>query len=180
MSLALKTSILVLLISPYCFSQDPMPVLNSSWQRTIQKAQKTSIDATGPARGMTAADKYFQRKAREQRGDPPNDPSLMTEDDRRAVIEKAEQESRMPKTADVLGYSYVTNVRNDSGKTVKVIFWEFRFIEIARPTNVIRRQFLCSVNLKNGDSKELSVFSLLAPSDVIDAESLAKSTDKLF
>ena len=180
MSLALKTSILVLLISPYCFSQDPMPVLNSSWQRTIQKAPKTSIDATGPARGMTAADKYFQRKAREQRVDPPNDPSLMTEDDRRAVIEKAEQESRMPKTADVLGYSYVTNVRNDSGKTVKVIFWEFRFIEIARPTNVIRRQFLCSVNLKNGDSKELSVFSLLAPSDVIDAESLAKSTDKLF
>ena len=51
---------------------------------------------------------------------------------------------------------------------------------IARPTNVVRRQFLCSVNLKNGDSKDLSVFSLLAPSDVIDAESLAKSTDKLF
>src|SRR5215218_6758257 len=137
MSLALKTSILVLLISPYCFSQDPMPVLNSSWQRTIQKAQKTSIDATGPARAMTAADKYFPRKAREQRVDPPNDPSLMTEDDRRSAIEKAEQEFRIPKTEDVRGYSYVTNVRNDSGKTVKVIFWEYRFTEIKRPANVV-------------------------------------------
>jgi hypothetical protein len=180
MSLALKTSILVLLISPYCFSQDPMPVLNSSWQRTIQKAQKPTTDGSGPMRGMTAADKYFPRKAREGRVDPPNDPSLMTEDDRRAAIEKAEQESRMPKSEDVHGFSYLANVRNDSGKTVKVIFWEYRFTEIARPTNVVRRQFLCSVNLKNGDSKDLSVFSLLAPSDVIDAESLAKSTDKLF
>src|SRR5205085_2570048 len=100
MSLALKASILVLLISPYCFSQDPMPVLNSSWQRTIQKTQKPTTDGSGPMRGMTAADKYFPRKAREGRVDPPNDPSLMTEDDRRAAIEKAEQESRMPKSED--------------------------------------------------------------------------------
>ena len=107
-------------------------------------------------------------------------PEEGTIDARSAAIEKAVQESRTPKGEKVVGYSYTATVRNDSGKTVKVIFWEYRFTEIARPTNVVRRQFLCSVNLKKGDKMELSTFSLLGPSDTIDAESLAKSTDKLF
>ena len=86
----------------------------------------------------------------------------------------------MPKASDVSGYNYSASVRNDSGKTVKVIFWEYRFTEIARPSNVVRRQFLCSVNLKKGSRMDLSAFSILAPSDTIDAESLAKLTEKLF
>jgi hypothetical protein len=157
-----------------------MPVVSSSWQRMTVKAQKGGVETTGPARAVTNDDKYFQRKAREQRTDSPNDPNVMTDDARRAAIEKAVQESRTPATEDVNGYSYAANVRNESGKTVKVIFWEYRFIELARPTNVVRRQFICSVNLKNGESKELSAFSTLAPSEVIDAQSLAKSTEKLF
>ena len=71
-------------------------------------------------------------------------------------------------------------MRNDSGKTVEIIYWEYRFTEIANPANVVRRQFLCSVKLKNGASKELPAFSTLGPSEVIDANSLAKSTGKLF
>jgi hypothetical protein len=129
---------------------------------------------------MTNDDKYFQRKAREQRTDSPNDPSVSTEDGRRAALEKAVQESRTPNNVDLAGYSYTANVRNDSGKTVKVVFWEYRFVELARPSNIVRRQFLCSVNLKNGENKELSAFSTLAPSEVIDAESLVYPTEKRF
>lgn len=180
MSILLKTSILVLLISPFCFSQDPMPVLSSSWQRTIQHGQKSEITSTGPVKALTNDDKYFQRKAREARTDITTDPSEMTIDGRSAAMDKAVQESRTPKPNDLNGYSYVANVRNESGKIVKVIFWEYRFVELARPENVVRRQFLCSVSLKSGDTKELPVFSLLGPSDVIDAESLAKSTEKIF
>jgi hypothetical protein len=71
-------------------------------------------------------------------------------------------------------------VRNDSGQTIKVIYWEYSFTEIARPTNTVRRQFLCGLNLKKGGEAELSAFSLLAPSDVIDASSLSKPKEKLF
>jgi len=163
-----------------CVSQDPMPVLSSSWQRTVQKAQLPDASGNMPARAVTADDKYFQRQAREARTDNPNDPDQLTPDARRAAMEKAVQESRAIKTDNVTGYSYLANVRNDSGKTVKIIFWEYRFVEIARPENVIRRQFICSVNLKKGDTKELAAFSLLAPSDVINTESLAKSTEKPF
>ena len=125
-------------------------------------------------------EKNFQRKAREQRTDNPRDPYEDSIDGRSAAIDRAVQESRTPKADDVMGYTYVAEVRNDSGQTVEVIFWEYAFTEIARPTNVIRRQFLCGAKLKNGERKELSVFSLLGPSDALDVESLAKSTGKLF
>jgi hypothetical protein len=133
-----------------------------------------------PVRGVTPENKYFQRKAREERTDITVDPNEMTIDGRSAALEKVVEESRAPKLEDTKGFSYVAEVRNDSGKTVAVVFWEYFFAEIARPTNVTRRQFLCGVKLKNGEKKELSVFSLLGPSDTIAVESLAKSPDKLF
>lgn len=179
MKLLLNTS-LVLLSSFYCFSQDPMPVLSSGWERTTQKARPVDVAPTSPARALLPEDKYFQRKAREQRTDSPMDPNQDSMDARSAAIDKAVQESRTPKTENVSGYSYTAQIRNDSGKTVKIIFWEYRFTEIARPTNVVRRQFLCVGNLKNGEKMDLSVFSLLGPSDTITTESLSRSTDKLF
>jgi hypothetical protein len=95
-------------------------------------------------------------------------------------MDKAIRESRTPKADDLNGYRYVAEVRNDTGKAIAVIFWEYVFTEIARPANTVRRQFLCGIKLKDGDKRELSAFSLLGPSDAIDAESLAKSTGKLF
>lgn len=180
MKLLLNTSILVLLSSSYCFSQDPMPVLSSGWERTTQKARPIDVAQTSPARALLPEDKYLQRKAREQRTDNPMDPNKDSMDARSAAMDKAIQESRTPKTDNVSGYSYTALVRNDSGQTVKVIFWEYLFTEIAHPANVVRRQFLCGVNLKNGEKIGLLAFSLLGPSDTITAESLAKSTDKLF
>jgi hypothetical protein len=180
MSILFKASILVLLVSPYALSQDPMPVVSSSWQRTTQKAQQPTATGQIPARGLTNDDKYFQRKAREGRTDITIDPTETTVDARSAAMERAVQESRVSKADDVTGYSYVAEVRNDSGKTVEVIFWEYRFAEIARPSNVVRRQFLCGTKLKKGEKRQLPAFSLLGPSDAIGVESLAKPAEKLF
>src|SRR5687768_7167002 len=180
MGMLLKASVLVLLISPYCFSQDPMPVLRAGWERTTQRAPKTQTAAGGPAREVTADNKYFQRKAREGRTDMSVDPTEGSIDARSAAMDRAVQESRAPKLDDITGYSYVAEVRNDSGKKVEIIYWEYRFAEIARPANVVRRQFLCGVKLKNGEKRSLAAFSTLGPSDTIDLESLAKTTGKLF
>lgn len=180
MELLLKTSILILVISSCCFSQEPVPILSTRWFRTVKPAPKPSITAGGPVKPVNPDEKNFQRKAREQRTDNPIDPYDASIDGRSAAIDKAVRQSRAPQPDDVSGYTYVADARNDSGQTVEVIFWEIQFTEIARPTNVVRRQFLCGVKVKNGERKELSAFSLLGPSDVLDVESLKKSTEKLF
>ena len=69
---------------------------------------------------------------------------------------------------------------NSGEKAIRIIFWEYRFTELANPANVVRRQFLCTVNLKPDDKQGLSVFSTRGPSDVISMESLASTSEKLF
>lgn len=180
MSALFRVSILVLLISPSAFSQEPVPITNARWERTTLQAPKVEVVPVGPATPVMAETKYFQRKAREQRTDNPTDPNEASIEGRSRAMDKAVRESRTPRAENQQGYSYTARIRNDTGSKVLVVFWEYQFTEIARPSNVVRRQFLCGVNLKNGETRELAAFSLHGPSDVIDVESLAKSTEKLF
>lgn len=173
-------SILILLISPYCFAQEPVTTLDFSWQRA-RHAPIPGDEIVVPMSAVTKDSKYFERKAREQltKNNAP-DPNEASIDGRSATFEKMSQESRTPKVEDVKGYAYRVNFKNTSEKAVSVFFWEYRFAELANPANVVRRQFLCSVNLKPGDKQGVSVFSMRGPSDVITAEDLAKVTEKLF
>jgi len=180
MSFISRTLLLIILTSSYSFAQDPVSILGSRWYRTNKPAPKTEVHAGGPARTVTPSDKYFQRTAREARTDNPRDPYEDTIEGRSAAIDRAVQQSRTPKADDVFGYTYLAEVRNDTDQTVNVIFWEYQFTEIAHPQNVIRRQFLCGVKIKNGEKKVLSVFSTLGPSDALTVESLAKPREKIF
>ena len=180
MNVLLKASILVLLFSSFGISQEPVPVLSSRWERAVLPAPKANVTPVGPMVPVTAETKYFQRKAREQRTDNPMDPAETSIEGRSLAMDKAVRESRTPRPDDVDGFLYSVEMRNDTGMPVSVIFWEYRFTEIAQPKNIVRRQFLCGVNLKKGEKKEFSVFSLLGPSDVIDKESLSKAKTKLF
>ncbi|MEP6947192.1 MAG: hypothetical protein ABJA02_14825 [Acidobacteriota bacterium] len=170
----------ILLLTPFCLAQDPLPVLKSSWKVTVQKAVQVETPTTGPARLMTADDSNIARTNRAAMTDHPQDPRDMSPDGRRAAIEKNEQEARTPQPQDVKGFQYSATVRNDGAKTVKVIYWEYRFTELANSANVSRRQFVCSINLKKGGEMDLAAFSTLSPSDTIDAESLQKAAEKLF
>ena len=167
-------------MSAYAFSQDPVTVLTSRWSRTTKHAVKADVPASGPARPVNPDDKFFQRKAREQRTDNPRDPYDDSIEGRSAAMDRAVQQSRTKQPEDVPGYTYLIEVRNDTGQHVDIIFWEYSFTEIARPQNVIRRQFLCAAKMKNGEKKDLSVFSTLGPSDALSVESLAKPNEKLF
>ena len=171
----------VLMFSPYYFAQgDPVMVISSGWQRTVLPPATVESMGTTPARAVIAENKYFRRKAREQQSPGALDPNELTVDGRSAAMDRAVQESRAPQIDPAKGYSYSATVRNDSGQKVDVIYWEYRFTEIANPKNTARRQFLCAAGMKNGDQKELTAFSSLGPSDVIDVDSLAKTGEKLF
>ena len=180
MSFTSRTLLLIILTSSHSFAQDPVSILGSRWYRTNKPAPKTEVQASGPARPVNPDEKFFQRKAREQRTDNPRDPYDDSIEGRSAAMDRAVQQSRASQPDDVTGYTYVAEVRNDTGQPVYVIFWEYQFTEIARPQNVIRRQFLCGVKIKNGEKKVLSVFSMLGPDDALTVESLAKPDEKLF
>jgi hypothetical protein len=180
MNVVVRTFIFVLLFSSYSLAQEPVPILNTRWHRTVQPATKTVVTPTSPAQSVIPENKYFQRKAREQRTDNPMDPNEATIEGRSAAMDRAVQQSRTPQPDDTVGFTYTAEMRNDTGKTIAIIFWEYQFTEIAKPTNVIRRQFLCGLKLKDGQRKEFFAFSLLGPSDSIDVESLSKPDQKLF
>lgn len=173
-------TVFLLAFSRCVLGQDPMPVIDFNWVRTRQQAPKQDTPGFTPARAVTNDNKYFQRKAREAQTNVTVDPNETTIDGRSAAMDKAVNEARAAKPDSLDGYLYTANVKNDSGKTVNVVFWEYRFVELANPENVVRRQFLCSVNAKNGSKLQLSSFSILGPSEVISTESLAKTDAKLF
>jgi hypothetical protein len=170
----------LLLAGSSCFAQDPMPVLNSAWRPAVQKAPTVDPQFVKPARAMTVEDTLVRRDLRQLQIDKNARPRDETPDARRDIIEKNEAEANAPQPSDIQGFTYTARVRNDRDSTAKVVYWEYQFSEIARPANVVRRQFLCAVNLKKGSEMELSAFSVQGPTDVIDAASLARSAEDRF
>lgn len=176
----IKASIVVLFFVSWSVSQEPVSIISAKWQRTTIQAPDPDTTPVGPVTPVSTDMKNFQRKAREQRTDNPMDPTQESMEARSLAMDRAVRESRAPKADDQKGYSYSAEVRNDTGATVAILFWEYTFTEIAKPSNVVHRQFLCPVNMKNGEKKTLTAFSLMGPSDVIAIDSLSKNSEKLF
>lgn len=155
-------------------------VVEHKWERVRMSGQKIEGSATVPMRALTSSDKYYQRASRENQPKGVPDPSVHTTDGRAAAIEQSVQDSRTVKTSDVNGFRYFVSFKNNSEKKIEVLFWEYRFKEFANPTNVVRRQFLCTVNAKPNAKFDLEALSTLGPSDTVSADSLKDPTAKLF
>ena len=179
--------LLLLFVSPVQNAMDSddgsvLTVISFKWSKSRQVMEKLETDTTpmGPAAALTAADKNFQRNRRINDPAGVRDPNADTLDARSAALEKSVQESRASKSKPVDGFSYEVKVRNTSKQTVEIVFWEYQFKESSNPANVVRRQFLCAVNIKPDKEKELRAFSLSAPSNVISTDSLTNKTQNPF
>lgn len=100
--------------------------------------------------------------------------------ERRADMRAAEINaslSKQPVSGSKL-YVYRLQVKNASTKLVKSFAWEYQPSSEPDPLD---RQFFCSIKTKPNESKELELFSPLAPSRVVDAskagDKSAKSSD---
>lgn len=155
-------------------------VLGFKWSRSHQPVGKQDPANTAPAAAMIPENKVFQRSARAQAPVGVRDPNADTIDGRSAAMEKNVQDARSPKVKDVNGFAYQVKLRNASTRVIEIVFWEYQFKELASPTNVVRRQFLCAVNIKPAKEKELQAFSVFGPSDVINVESLTNKAGNLF
>ncbi|SRR6266436_1380640 len=178
--------LLPLLLMPGSANQNP-PAVEGSTPVVVTgfkliKDRKPIENAVGvtssPAPAMIDANKNFERNRRANAPAGERDPNADTVDGRSAELERIVQESRESRPVD--GFTYMLKVQNGSGKTIQIIFWEYQFREVANPANFTRRQFLCSARINPEKGRDLQVFSLLGPSNVIDVKSLTKSSANLF
>ncbi len=179
--------LLLMFISPI-HSQNTKPpqdgsavvVLSSKWTKSRQVVEILNEPGTSPIRAVIPANRNFERNRRINDPVGVRDPNDDTIDGRSAAIEKNVQEARSPKSKPVNGFAYQIKVRNASAKAIEIVFWEYQFKESANPKNVVRRQFLCGVNINPDKEKEIQSFSMSGPSDVISLESLAGKSGNLF
>ena len=158
----------------------PLVVVRSfNWSR-IRKTVKTEPANNAPAREMIADNKNYPRNARVNMPAGQRDPNVDTIDGRSAAIEKIVQESRTPPPKSFDTFAYELKVAHGSKKAIDVMFWEYQFIDPARPDKPARHQFLCGVGLKSGKEKQLQASSLSGPSDVVSAQTLANPSEKHF
>jgi hypothetical protein len=155
-------------------------VLGFKYSKSRQVIEQPENEATVPAAAMIPDNKNFQRNVRANAPAGVRDPNGDTLDGRSAALEKSVQEARAPKTKLVDGFAYRAKVQNASKKVVEIVFWEYQFKEVSNPATVVRRQFLCGVNIKPDKEKELLAFSVSGPSDVISVGSLANKSGSLF
>jgi hypothetical protein len=144
-------------------------VVSFKWSTIHQTYKKQDAPTTSPPPEMTAANKSAARAARVNNPMIP-DPNENTIDGRSAAMEKAVQEARnTPGRSSTDRFEYLTRIHNGADKPIDVIFWEYQFIDPANSNSQTRRQFLCGVKIKPNKEVELQAFSLLGPSQVIQA-----------
>lgn len=156
-------------------------VLDFKYFKTRQTIKQVNSSTTvAPAPNMVEAKNIALRNPRPQGRVGAPDPNSQTIDARSAALEKNVQESLSPSTNHVDGYTYQTKIRNAHTQTIEIVYWEYQFKELANPSNVIRRQFLCGAKIKPGKERELLAFSVLGTGDVISIDSLTKKSGNLF
>jgi len=156
----------------------PVVVVGFKWFKDRQPVDNAVAAPVTPQPAPIAADKNFERQKRINASAGDRDPHADTLDARGAELDRIVQESREAPPAD--GFVYVVKFKSVGTKPIARVFWEYQFKETANPANLTRRRFLCNVKIKPEQGKDLEIFSLGGPSDVISVKSLAKGSGNQF
>ena len=156
----------------------PLTILNARWSRDRQPAENAVSVSVPPVAAVTANDKAFARQRRANDPAGVRDPNADSIDTRSSELERIVQQSREPQPVE--GFAYQIRVQNGSERVTQTVFWEYQFAEIENPSHVTRRQFLCAIKMKPQQEKDLRVFGLRGPTDVVDVKSLGKSRQDQF
>jgi len=156
----------------------PVVVVGFKWFKDRQPVDNAVAAPVTPQPAPIAADRNFERQKRINASAGDRDPHADTLDARGAELDRIVQESREAPPAD--GFVYVVKFKSVGAKPIARVFWEYQFKETANPANLTRRRFLCNVKIKPEQAKDLEMFSLGGPSDVISVKSLAKGSGDQF
>lgn len=159
--------------------ESPLVVLSSKWARDRQPGEN-AVSASAlvpPQPAITRESRNFEKQKRINATAGDRDPSLDSVDSRAGELERINQMARAGENRPTIeGYAYQLKVHNGTQKVMQNVFWEYQFRETANPSNLVRRQFICSVKIKPSQEKSLQAFSRLGPAEVIDVKSLAKKS----
>jgi hypothetical protein len=156
----------------------PVVVVSASWARERQSSERAVQSAIGPAPAITKESKNFERQKRINDPVGMRDPNADTLDSRGSELDRIVQQSREAEPVD--GYLYQVKIQNLTPKVIQNVFWEYRFIEVDNTTNVTQRRFMCGGEIKPERQKDLQIFSLVGPSEVVNVKNLAKGAGKGF
>ena len=174
--------LLILSAVPAVLGQAPVTVVSAGWKVDRQPAPQPESQYIPPQKEVTANDKYWARKNREnqpQTAHPTRSETTLDGPTRRSRPHQRRSKDKDGK--DVDGYTYRASLKNDTQKPIRIIYWEYIFVGAQQtPGNSVRRQFLCSASIKPGEKKDVWLFSTLGPSETISVESLTAETQDLF
>ena len=149
-------------------------VVSAKWSKSRLTTEQAQANSTyvAPASAVTQVNKnYEKRRVNASIGE--RDPEADTTDGRAAQLDRIVQEARTPQSKAVDGYAYRVKLKNSGARVIEILFWEYQFSEPSDASTMVRRQFLCSVNLKPSKEQEVLAFSLAGPSDVVSVVTLA-------
>jgi len=185
--------IVILLLFPFVIqAQDapptsdenpPLTILNAKWSRDRQPVENAASASAliGPQPAMNNSSKNFEKQKRINAPPGERDPQADTLDTRGGELERINQIAREAENKPMMdGFAYLVKVQNAGSKVTQNVFWEYQFRETDKPSNLVRRQFVCSVKIKPAQEKALQAFSRLGPSEVVDVKSLGKKMDHQF
>ena len=173
----------ILLMTNVAYGQAPAPVeenklpvvvVSASWLRDRQAGNKAVQSAIVPMRGITKDDRNFERQKRVNDPVGMRDPNADNLDVRGSELERIVQQSRESEPVD--GYTYLLKIQNVSAKVIENVIWEYRFLPVGSDSNVTRRTFMCGGQIKPERQKEMNIFSLVGPSEVVNVKSLEKDS----
>ena len=84
---------------------------------------------------------------------------------RRAELQAAEVNAALSTQKNSKLYFYHLEVKNSGSRAIKSFAWEYESSGVPDPSD---RQFFCVVNAKPNQKKQFDLFTLLAPSRVVD------------
>jgi hypothetical protein len=96
------------------------------------------------------------------------------------VVEDAKHPKDPPKTERPRdGYRYKMRIRNDGAKTIKLVDWDYVFLDPDTRKEVGRQLFTSEEKVRPGDAKDLDVFILSPPVRIVSAQGKQKEMPPL-
>ena len=157
--------------NPPSAQETSMAVLEFKWSKKRQQVEQMPPGYTQPQAMTNPATRNYERNTRINQSRGERDPTADTLEARSADIEKNIQAARGPSPID--GFGYKVKVQNGDTKVADIVFWEYQFIDPAKPDLIARRQFLCAVKIDPGKTKEIQAFSVAGPGNVVSTASAA-------
>ena len=162
--------------APVDESKAPVVIVSAGWLRD-KRASDQAVQSLSPAAAPTRADKNFERQRRANDPVGVRDPNADTLDTRGSELDRIVQQSRQGPPVD--GYTYQLKIQNVSAKVIRNVFWEYEFTQVGNTSNVTHRKFICGSDLKPDRQRDLEIFSLVGPSEVVNVKTLNKgASDK--